>query len=578
MFQSSFNGAIHGENKGAMALPVGCPGRGNNLVENLWKEMWRKCKSCEKRELRSGLWMEKVKNVVKNVNFTTNLASFVKTWKRTCWTKGQRRRNGEFVPFPTMPGRQYPVADKTYPLHPLAEQATVNAKFNLLKTLILLAAPAIAVAADEAPAVTATETAAPAPSQGLVPVPDYTGDIWNRNRLTGDWGGTRTDLANKGIQFDVTFTQTVQSVVDGGRDSDTRYGGSLDYVLTLDLMRMGVMPGALIKFRGESRYGASANGIAGPLLPVNTDAFFPLGDGLDDDIAFTLTNFTYYQFLSEQFGIFLGKLDTLDSDLNEFASGRGTSQFMNANLAFPTAPLLTVPYATLGAGIIWMPTKSITITSVVMNADDSSTTTGFDDFGEGTTWASEAQFRYQLGTLPGGQNAGFIYGFDNNFLVLGDRFVFQPGQGLVAPTTDETWAAYWSLWQYVFVEQASDVPIDLLNGKQDHQGVGIFLRIGFADDDTSPFDLTVSGGIGARGIIPSRDNDTCGIAFYYTSLESGRLAGIAGIDDKSFGFEAYYNLHVTPAAQLTFDVQVVESAQDSIDTAVVLGLRLNLQF
>lgn len=533
--------------------------------------MWITCKACGTRGLRSGLWTDGQKNVFKTVGFVGGFG-------RTCWTKGQRKAGGKFVTSTANPGQQNRVADDTFPLHPLAEQATVKAQFNLLKTLILLAAPAIAVAADEAPVATATEPKAPAASQGLIPVPDYTGDLWNRNRLTGDWGGTRTDLANKGIQFDVTFTQTVQSVVDGGRDSDTRYGGSLDYVLTLDLMRMGVMPGALIKLRGETRYGESANGIAGPLLPVNTDSFFPLGDGLDDDIAFTLTNLVYYQFLSEQFGILLGRFDTLDSDPNEFASGRGTSQFMNANLVFPSAPLLTVPYATLGAGLIWMPTKSITISSIIMNADDSSTTTGFDDFGEGTTWASEAQFRYQLGSLPGGQNVGFIYGFDNNFLVLGDRFVFQPGQGLVAPTTDETWAAYWSLWQYVFVEQASDVPIDLLNGKQDHQGVGIFLRVGIADDDTSPIDFTFSGGIGGKGLIPTRDNDTCGIAFYYTGLESGRLAGIAGIDDKSLGFEAYYNLHITPAAQLTFDVQVVESAQDSIDTAVVLGMRLNLQF
>jgi len=144
---------------------------------------------------------------------------------------------------------------------------------------------------------------------GLLPVPDYSGDIWNRNRLTGDWGGTRTELANKGIHFDVTFTQTMQSVVNGGHGIGTRYGGSLDYVLTLDLMRMGVLPGAMIKFRGESRFGEAANDLAGAILPVNTHGFFPFGDSLDDNIAFTLTNLTYYQFLSEHFGFVLGKVD-----------------------------------------------------------------------------------------------------------------------------------------------------------------------------------------------------------------------------------------------------------------------------
>ncbi len=438
---------------------------------------------------------------------------------------------------------------------------------------VMLGAAALQAQQDDA-----SSTEPPAAPQGLIPIPDYTGDLWTRSRLTGDWGATRTDLANQGVQFDVNFTQTVQSVVDGGQDSATRYGGSLDYLLTLDLMRMGVMPGAMIKFRGESRYGEGINDKAGSLLPVNTDAFFPLTDRLDDNIPFTLTSLTYYQFLSEHIGFMIGKFDTIDSDPNEFASGRGVSQFMNANLVFPVAPLLTSPYSTLGVGVIWMPFKGVTVSSLVMNAADSSTTTGFEDFGDGAVWASEAQIQYRLGSLPGGQNVGFVYGFDNNFLALGGRFVFQPGEGIVAPTSDETWAVYWSAWQYLFVETPGDATIDLLNGRQDLQGVGLFLRVGFADDDTSLIRVTVSGGIGAMGIIPTRDADTCGLAVYYTNLKTGRLAGIVGIDEDSFGFEAYYNLAITPAAQLTFDVQIIESPRDAIDTAVILGMRLNLAF
>ncbi len=105
-----------------------------------------------------------------------------------------------------------------------------------------------------APAAAQPDAAAPAEAQpqGLLPVLDYTGDLWTRPRLLGDLGGTRTDLANKGIQFDINFTQTMQSVVDGGLDSSTRYGGTLDYNIMLDLHRMGVLPGAIVKFRGES--------------------------------------------------------------------------------------------------------------------------------------------------------------------------------------------------------------------------------------------------------------------------------------------------------------------------------------
>ena len=79
-------------------------------------------------------------------------------------------------------------------------------------------------------------------AQGLLPVPDYSGDFWSQSHLTGDWGGIRNDLANKGIQTEVRWNQTVQSVVDGGRDTGTEYGGSFNYDLNLDLMRMGILP------------------------------------------------------------------------------------------------------------------------------------------------------------------------------------------------------------------------------------------------------------------------------------------------------------------------------------------------
>jgi porin len=418
----------------------------------------------------------------------------------------------------------------------------------------------------------------PTAPQGLLPIPDYSGDLLHRQYLTGDWGGTRTDLANKGVQFDVNFTQVVQSVVDGGRDTDTRYGGTLDYNLTLDLQQMGVMPGAIVKFRAESRYGESANGIAGPILPVNTDGFFPLTDGLDDAIAFTITNLTYIQFLSPKLGVLVGKIDTLDADPNEFASGRGTSQFLNANFIFNSSLALTAPYSTLGAGVIVMPVKGVTISSLVYNTADSSETTGFEDFGKGTSWATEAQFQYRLRGLPGGQNVGFSYSFDNDFTEIGGRFVFQPGEGITPPTTDDTWSAYWSGWQYLLVEDPSDAPIDLTNGTADHQGFGLFARFGFADQDVNPVEWSLSGGVGGKGVIPNRDRDTFGVGYYYTSIQTARLSGTTGVKDNTQGFEAFYGVALTPAVSMTFDAQFVDSVQSGVDDAVILGVRLGMRF
>ncbi|WP_213182700.1 hypothetical protein [Desulfosarcina cetonica] len=37
---------------------------------------------------------------------------------------------------------------------------------------------------------------------------------WSRERLTGDWGGIRTDLAGRGVTFDLSFTGFYQGMFE----------------------------------------------------------------------------------------------------------------------------------------------------------------------------------------------------------------------------------------------------------------------------------------------------------------------------------------------------------------------------
>jgi len=87
-----------------------------------------------------------------------------------------------------------------------------------------------------------------------------------------------------------------------------------------------------------------------------------------------------------------------------------------------------------------------------------------------------------------------------------------------------------------------------------------------------------TGGVGGRGIIPSRDNDTFGIGYYYNRIQTLRLSNFLGQKDSAQGFECFYNIAITPASHVTLDLQVVETAQSRVDTATVLGLRASLNF
>lgn len=412
--------------------------------------------------------------------------------------------------------------------------------------------------------------------------PDGSGDVASTpssfhfgDSLFGDWGGLRTTLAESGLTFDLQWTQSVQGVVRGGRDNGWKYGGSFDLLSTLDLGQMDVLPGGFVRLLVQGRYGESVISEAGTILPVNTDLYFPLTGELDEEIL-CITELSYTQFLSEHFGLLVGKLQTLDGDPNEFASGRGISQFMNFNFVAPNLVGNSIPYSTLGAGVVILPTKRISISSLVVNTTDSSTTSGFQDIGDGTTWLTEAQFQYRLANLPGGMNVGFAYAFDDDFLNYNSSGL--TGSGIRVENEDDTWTLYWSGWQYLITLDDPPEVIAQGDGRPDVRGLGLFARASLVDEDTNIVNWSASVGLGGRGMIPSRDEDMFGIAFAYTEFNDDRRLVQLLAEEEAYGFEAFYNAALAPGVFLTADVQLIEPAGRGVDTTVVLGARLNVRF
>jgi porin len=84
-------------------------------------------------------------------------------------------------------------------------------------------------------------------------------------------------------------------------------------------------------------------------------------------------------------------------------------------------------------------------------------------------------------------------------------------------------------------------------------------------------------GIGGKGVIPSRHNDRYGFGFYYIDVKNPNLQGLfqnTKLLRDEYGFEAFYNIAVTPWLLLSPDIQVVRGAQkntftiDSLPTIV----------
>ena len=268
----------------------------------------------------------------------------------------------------------------------------------------------------------AEEVAEDEQSKGILPIPDYSGDLWNRGYLTGDWTGTRDTLAGEGIQLDAEYYQYFQAVVDGGVDHDDRWGGKANYRLHLDLDKMGVMPGGLLYVRFDARWGDGTIGRTGQLLPANEAFLIPVDfDDLERETWGELTALNYTQFLSPKFAVFLGKLDMMDGDPNEFAGGRGDTQFLNYSMMY-AAPTAIVPASTLGAGAMFAPNEHVTIATQVVSATDSTFNSfeeGFNRFDDGQIWATALMTQYRVRDLPGGFNANYLQWFNAEFTDIG---------------------------------------------------------------------------------------------------------------------------------------------------------------
>jgi porin len=120
--------------------------------------------------------------------------------------------------------------------------------------------------------------------------------------------------------------------------------------------------------------------------------------------------------------------------------------------------------------------------------------------------------------------------------------------------------------------------------KKSDQGLGWFGRIAFEPQDRNFIGFYFDTGLTYKGLIPTRDGDTLGVAFAYAQLSSG--AQQAATDAGSVGVGAEMALEVTYQAQITKwlsvqpDLQVIinPGGNQDLDNALVIGGRASITF
>lgn len=453
---------------------------------------------------------------------------------------------------------------------------------SVLVTACLIALASSSTSAEQAPASQPAEAdKAVEPAKGpisldpqkpakpavprLVPYVDYSGDLWQRPALTGDWGGARQKLMDKGVRFDLSLTQTYQGNVAGGTRNTAYYQGGLRYDLSLDTTYMGLWPGGMLKIRGETRYGKSNNFHTGSLMPVNTDSLYPV----PEQDTTSLSELYYVQFVAPQLGFTVGRISLR---LNTPFTGDETTQFMNT--AFFVPPILgtTFPLTTTAAGVVALPTKWLTITTLVLDSEGAANVTGFDPdtvFSQGTSVFQMVQATIKPFGLTGHQGLLWTWSDKNRVAFQQNAFAIVEsilqGAPPVLNRSPDDWTVVYTFDQYVYTKP--DKP---------REGIGFFGYYGVGPAVVNPIRANYSIGIGGQGMIPTRGKDTYGIAYYYLNLSDNLPRAIRTRAEDEQGVELFYNIAVTDWLHITPDLQIIDPARKSVGTDWVLGVRVKM--
>lgn len=425
---------------------------------------------------------------------------------------------------------------------------------------------------------------AAAPARAEDDAPNYAGDLMSRDALLGDFGGARTQLLEKGIQFEATFTGDASTNVSGGLRRGEGFTSLLQLGLTLDLEKLvgwtgGEVYAGAYFIRG---HGLSAFEV-GNLLTISN---------IESERANRLGEVYFKQALfDDALTIKFGQL-AADGD---FAVSDTAGLFVNSTFGWPGlmgtnlysgGPAYPVP--TPGVHALVKFSEEISFQAGLYNGDPA----GRNDINDhnlgfpvndGAFAIGEVIYATQAGLfgLPGTYKAGALY----NSLHFDDlRFAGVRHKG--------DHAFYGVIDQTVWQESAGG---DLKNPTPGVRSLSVFARAVVApQSNRNLIDYYLDVGFNAKGFVPGRENDVFGVAAAYAHISKQAqradrdLADGTPIRSSEIAIEASYKaeiapwLHVQPFAQYIVrpgggDPRPNDSTR-RIKNATVLGFRTQVDF
>jgi porin len=379
---------------------------------------------------------------------------------------------------------------------------------------------------------------------------------WQWEHATGDWGGARPWLDERGVIFELTYTGEVFSKLCGGINSDgaTEYRGNVDVTATLDTERLGLWPGGTFFFYFQDGHGQSL-----------TDEH--LGDvqrisNIDADDFTQISEYWLEQSLfGERVRIKLGKQDA-NAD---FSALDYAGDFIHSSFGpIPTVPMPSFPDPALGAAVFLEPADWMTLGAGVYDGAPDGGSSGFDtsfDGKGGGFGIVELTLRTSLvgdTSNPGAYRVGVWYHSDDVEEITGapEPQILSDNHGI-----------YLAFDQLLFAE-----PVD----SEEAQGLAGFAQFGWAPGDRNELARYYGGGLIYTGAIPGRDADVLGLGVAHARF-SDRVKRLDGRTHET-AVELFYRAQLTPWLSLQPDLQFIANPGGQEKDALALGLRFAVDF
>jgi porin len=385
-------------------------------------------------------------------------------------------------------------------------------------------------------------------------------DWLTRDTLTGDWGGGRTWLQDRGIILEPRLSQFYQGLSAGDGDDSHDYGGKADLRMAADLARLGAWDGLSMVVHAEYNFGTSANGRGGVMIPVNTALYTP---GMDGGDAFDISSFYFIQAVGNGASVAFGKINMIDLVAGKpFMGGAGIDSFWNHT--FTATPTGTVPPYLLGV-LASVPTDAATYRLWVYDLHSYTNRSVFDDpFAGGVSIRGQVDFNVTIGGRRGHQGFSAFYSSQGgtDLETLGDTIIPSPTPGTPGIKESRYYLAY------SFDHYLREVP------GSPGAGFGVFGQIALSDGNPNGLHWSMFLGVGGAGLFAGRSKDRWGAGYFYDGFSQSlkdSLADIQTIRDEA-GLEVFYDFVLTPWCHMGADLQVIRPGLGE-STAVIPGLR-----